>query len=193
LLGNALKYEDVSDFKNGFAIIKLNNKMGIINRKSNLVGEKIWDNVSFFSNYYFICNKEDKQVIIDSNGIEVSQYFDKIGPLVEGYAIVSLNGNLGFIDSKGKLIIKPFPFESLFPFHNGLSPAKIKGKWGFIDITGKFVIAPIYLEFIQFMVNDGFALVRGEDKFISNNQSSELAIYIIDQKGKKIREVLYKN
>lgn len=193
LLGGQLKYEDVTDFKNGFAIIKLNNKMGIINRKSNLVGEKIWDNVSFFSKYYFKCSKEDKQVIIDTNGIEVSQFFDKIGTLIEGYSIVSINGNLGFIDSKGKLIIKPFPFESLIPFHNGLSPAKIKGKWGFIDITGKFVLAPIYLKFIQFMVNDGFALVRGEDKFISNYQSREPAIYIIDQKGKKIREVLYKN
>ena len=195
LLGGQLKYEDVTDFKKGFAIIKINNKMGIINKNSNLVGEKIWDNVSFFSKYYFKCSKEDKQVIIDTNGIEVSQFFDEIGPLIEGCAIVSLNGKLSYVNEKGKLTFKlVIPFESLMPFHNGLAPAKLSGKWGFIDISGKFVIPSKYLEFIQFMVNDGFALVRGEDKIVSRDgyAQREPNYFIIDKNGTKVRDIIIK-
>ena len=196
LLGNTINYDLVTSFNNGFAIVNQNKKSGIINTKSELIGNKVWDNVNFYSKNYFVCTQNGKKVITDTTGTEVSQYFDEIGLLIEGYAIVSLNGNLSFIDEKGKLAFKLFfPFESLMPFHNGLAPARYLNKWGFIDKTGKFIIAPKYLDFFQFMVVEGYALVRGEDKVIKINGYPrwESNYFIIDKNGLKVKDVIYKN
>jgi hypothetical protein len=195
LLGNTINYDQVTSFKNGFAIVWQNGKAGIINTKSELIGNKVWDKADFYSKNYFVCKKENKEVIIDTNGIEVSPYFDRIGKLSEGFAMVNSNGQLSYLDAKGKLIFKLFfPFESISLFHNELAPAKFLGKWGFIDITGKFVIPAKYLEFIQFMVNDGFALVRGEDKITKRDgyAQREPNYFIIDKNGTKVRDIIIK-
>lgn len=55
---------------------------------------------------------------------------------------VEQNDKYGFIDKKGRFVIKP-TFESVDDFHEGLAAAW-QGKWGFINKKGKFVIQPQY-------------------------------------------------
>ncbi len=191
LLGNTINYDQVTSFKNGFAIVVKNEKSGIINTKSELIGNKVWDKADFWGRNHFVCRKDNKFVIVDTNGIEVSQRLDNIGQLSEGYAPVLTGGKIGFINDNGVIIVKSFQFDEVGSFHNGLASARFAGKWGFIDISGKFVIPPQYLEFNQFMVNEGFALVRGNDKIDKNSGWGTPNYFIIDRSGKKIKEIKY--
>jgi hypothetical protein len=191
LLGNTINYDQVTSFKNGFAIVNQNEKSGIINTKSELIGNRVWDNADFFSRNHFLCRKDNKFVIVDTNGVEVSQLFDNVGQLSEGYASVLTGGKLGFINDKGVIVVKPFQFDEVRSFHNGLAPVRFQGKWGFIDISGKFIITPQYLEFNQFMIKEGFALVRGNDKIDKNSGWGSPNYFIIDRSGKKIKEIKY--
>ncbi len=51
------------------------------------------------------------------------------------------NGKYGYIDQRGKVIIKP-QFDMAKRFSEGLARVKVGSKWGFIDQTGKVVIQP---------------------------------------------------
>lgn len=56
-------------------------------------------------------------------------------------------GKYGYIDQKGKVIIKP-QFDMAKRFSEGLARVRVGSKWGFIDQTGKIIIRP------QFEIGD---------------------------------------
>jgi hypothetical protein len=76
----------------------------------------------------------------------------------EGLAKVTVNGKAGFIDTNGKLVIRP-KFNDAGRFSEGLAPFESSnGKWGYIDRTGKVAIHPIFDWAISF--NEGLGLVQ---------------------------------
>jgi hypothetical protein len=83
--------------------------------------------------------------------------FEDAGGFSEGLSSVRKNGQLGFIDKKGKLLISP-QYDNAFYFKEGLAPAMIGDKWGFIDKTGKFVIKPQFKFTLGF--EEGLAAVE---------------------------------
>lgn len=59
-----------------------------------------------------------------------------------GLGKIVVNGKVGFIDTDGKIIIKP-QFNDAGRFSENLAPVEFKnGKWGYINKTGKVVIKP---------------------------------------------------
>lgn len=69
-------------------------------------------------------------------------------------------GKIGFIDSVGKVIIKPI-FRSAGKFSEGLAPARINGTYGYIDQTGAFVITPQFDYATEF--SEGYAIAINEN------------------------------
>ena len=69
---------------------------------------------------------------------------------------VKVNGQWGYIDKTGKIVINP-QFDSAWDFSEGLAWVKVGGKWGYIDKTGKIVINPQFDDAHDF--HDGLALV----------------------------------
>jgi len=57
----------------------------------------------------------------------------------EGLGLVQLNGEWGYINKQGVMMIA-LQFEEAEGFSEGLAAVKIKGKWGYIDRTGMTVI-----------------------------------------------------
>ena len=73
--------------------------------------------------------------------IALEQTYDWVREFSEGVAAVGFNGQGGFIDKTGKLVLKLGQVLA-DSFHEGLAPA-LKGKrWGYIDRQGKFIIGP---------------------------------------------------
>jgi hypothetical protein len=95
-------------------------------------------------------------VFIDTNGRAVARaYPEDNGPdyFVEGLARIVANGNVGFIDRSGKIVVRPqYPFAS--SFCNGMAVVCSRcwrgrsgytgGKWGYLDTTGAVAIPLIY-------------------------------------------------
>jgi hypothetical protein len=51
------------------------------------------------------------------------------------------DGKLGFIDSKGKTVVKS-QFDDAMAFSEGLAAVMVNDKWGFIDKNGNMVVKP---------------------------------------------------
>jgi hypothetical protein len=69
---------------------------------------------------------------------------------------IEVKGRTGYIDSTGKIVIKP-QFDEAWTFSEGLAPVRVDDKWGYIDETGKIIIAPQFFEASSF--NEGLASV----------------------------------
>ena len=95
--------------------------------------------------------------------------------LNEGLRGFESNGKWGFVDEKGKIIIKP-RFEAVICFQEGLCPVKLNGKWGFINKKGQIVITPRY-GFARGFRN-GYSIVVNNGMFGAINKKGEVTVPI---------------
>jgi len=109
------------DFNNGLAMIT----------KSSVVS------FGFGGGNVFI-DKTGKTVISPKSGNWNCPNFN-FYQYMNDYSIAELCQKFGFLDKKGKWIIKPM-FEDVGNFHEGLAKVKLNDNWGFVDLTGKVII-----------------------------------------------------
>ena len=87
---------------------------------------------------------------LDGGQIRDTPAYDEVGSFSEGLAAVARDGKIGFVDTKGEVVI-PFQYlcrtnkVSSIAFHNGYCKMSGRdGRCGVIDKNGRWVIAPIY-------------------------------------------------
>ena len=85
------------------------------------------------------------------------------------------NGKFGYIDKKGKIVIKP-RFDDTLGFSEKLAGVKIGDKWGYIDKEGEIVIMPRFDDVEDF--SEGLAGVKTGDKWS-----------YIDKEGKMVKVI----
>lgn len=66
---------------------------------------------------------------------------ETIYPLHDGLGAIKKNGQLGFIDTHGNIII-PVMYDDAKGFSEGLAAVKQNGKWGYINKKNEMVITP---------------------------------------------------
>ncbi|HEY9062997.1 MAG TPA: WG repeat-containing protein, partial [Pseudobacteroides sp.] len=64
-----------------------------------------------------------------------------VGDFSEGLAVIQVKDKQGYIDTSGKVIVKPV-FEPASEFKNGLARVNYGGEWGYINKEGEFVYKP---------------------------------------------------
>jgi predicted DNA-binding WGR domain protein len=156
----------------------------IVNKKGNYLKKNNVE-LGFFLIYPFSENKAvvirdflDPFEFIDLTGKTIlkkasSSFLSQDEQLIlrsfhEKHAIVNLdygfgdNPKLGFIDSAGKVVIKP-QFDEAYPFSEKLALIRHKNKYGFIDSAGKVVIKPQFDEAYPF--SEKLALIRQKNKY----------------------------
>ena len=96
---------------------------------------------------------------------------------------IEQNGKTGYIDSHGKIVIRPV-FDEGWPFHEGLAPVRIDDAWGYIDETGKVVIEPQFFQADNFFEGLASVGVFFEKREVINE---EVGYYnYIDRTGKQL-------
>ncbi len=123
------KYETALDFGMGVSRVRMDGKWGAINKDYKTIVEPKYD----FIEPLFILNGRT-YLAIGKNKVQ-----------------------MGFIDPKGEISIKP-QFEKAGSFHNGLVKIFADGKWGYANTIGEIVIQPQYKEVGDF--HEGIARVR---------------------------------
>ena len=169
-----LKYDDVGDFSNGYAKVKLNDKYNLIDIQGKLVSPSQWFNyVSYFSNGYARVKLNNKWNYIDTQGKLVSPnlWFDVAYNFSDGYAIVGLNNKYNLIDTQGKLVSPNQWFDDVYNFYDGYAIVKLSNKSNFIDTQAKLVSPDQWFDNVGFFYN-GYAKVELNNKW-----------YLIDTKG----------
>lgn len=134
------QYDDVGDFSEGLAPVKLNGKWGYIDKTGKVVIPYKYDFAYHFSEGLAPVKLNDKWGYIDKTGkVVIPSKYDYAYHFHEGLARVYMNGKYGFIDKTGKEIV-PCKYSDAYAFSEGLAPVKLNGKWGYIDKTGEEVI-----------------------------------------------------
>ena len=97
------------------------------------------------------CDVDKYQLLDPSGRVLTEQQYDYIGEFAEGLVEVGLGGKMGFLDTSGRVVIKP-TFDAYYnaegnyynyytcQFSEGLAAVPSGKTWGFIDTTGKLVI-----------------------------------------------------
>ena len=178
-----LKYDWADDFSEGLARVRLNNKLGFVDKTGKEVIPLKYDGVISFSEGLALVRYKGKYGFIDKTGKEVIPLkYDEVDDFSEGLAKVKLNGKWGFVDKTGKEVI-PLKYNDADSFSKGLAKVKLNGKYGFVDNTGREVIPLKYDDVHYFYTTYGYGLYL---KVKLNNKYG-----LLDKKGKEVIPLKY--
>jgi hypothetical protein len=71
----------------------------------------------------------------------ISSEFESSGPFSDGMAAVELNGQWGYVDKSGKMVIPP-QFTFVSQFCDGIALTRRGEEWAYIDKMGLVVLSP---------------------------------------------------
>ena len=157
------KYDDVFNFREGLAAVKLKGKWGFIDKSGKVVVPPRYDNVWNFNEGLARVKLNGKWGYINKSGKEVvPPKYDDVYAFNEGLARVKLNGKYGYINKSGKEVVPPKYDDAGF-FHEGLAGVSLNGKWNKINKSGKEVVSPKYDSVGYF--HEGLAYVNLNGKY----------------------------
>jgi hypothetical protein len=193
------KYDEIQDFKDGLAKVRLGDKYGFIDENGIEITSIKYDEIQNFYEGLASVRVGDKWGFIDESCKEaIPLKYDGVGSFSDGLCFVRINNNEFFIDNKGIEAIKLTDFSTYYPFSEGYATI-IKSsddfstiKYGIIDKKGDIVF-PCNFDYISYYEDGNF--------IISYNNTAEqfksTGIYtrsgIIDVNGNIILQAEYLN
>lgn len=166
-----IKYDSFDKFYNDYAVIKNDNKYGLIDKNGNIVIACKYYALGNYENGFsltFKKEKEDLDGLMDLHeNILVEPKYDFLSTgLVDFIAINSLKG---LMDKSGKIVLTPEYDQLGYSFEEGLISISKDGKYGFANEKGEIVISMIYDEVKIFSAGIAPALKKGFWGFIDKN------------------------
>ena len=155
-------FDDIGTYSGGYAAAKYNGRWGVIDIFDNWVIPAEFDEVikdelgrCFAQGTAFV--RQGGLIRLFANGDFSEVVFEDARPFSdEGYAAVKKNGNWGFINTNGEVVI-PFIFNDALSFGQHLAAVKIGEYWGYINLFGNIVIEATFQNAKSF--SDGSAPV----------------------------------
>lgn len=174
-------------FYNGFAVVVIKEKKGLIDINAKPLTEVKYDDIAnFISDGLFMVAISRNYGFIDTAGKEVIPLvYSDANDFKSGCALVSQDKKKFFIDKTGKNIIALEDYEETHKsFSEGLCGVKKAGKWGFINVSGKIII-PCKYDKVEPM-KEGFSLVIFGGKPGEYGQLKGGKYTFIDKTGKQL-------
>jgi len=140
-----LKYDKVSIFNNGFAVVKIGNDFFVINKtgeKTKIDGEDIVDIKHFSEGLAPFTNSDKESGYINVSGkVAIPARFLTVGYFTDGLAWAKTsNKKVGYIDTKGEWVINAqFDAAKNFDPVSGLARVKTDGKWAYVNKAGEIM------------------------------------------------------
>jgi len=122
-----LIYDEVSEFKDGFAYVEKDGKMGIIDKTGKEIVSFEYTRIYDYDEHGFACVYDDNGYnLIDKTGKLVISTCYEIWKFHEGFAWVRLQeyGNYSFVDMTGENVMPPI-YDDFGHFSEGLARVKI--------------------------------------------------------------------
>nr|WP_319400816.1 WG repeat-containing protein [uncultured Carboxylicivirga sp.] len=172
-------YDRHWQIKDGLYRVMLDNKMGVINDKGDVIVpcefNQVWN---IDSDGYFRVMKNGKAGVFHQSGkVIIPAEYDQIWSFTSDWAKVMQNGKLGFFNRDG-LAIVPCIYQQIWSFEDGRARVLKDGKVGYINERGLEVIPPAYQQIWSF--DNGKARVLKDGK-----------VGYIDEQGNEIIAPVY--
>ena len=129
-----------------------NGKWGFIDMAGNIIIKAQFDHVESFSDGGAMVRQRDEndrdiiyRGIVDVNGEEIIKLdddFTSLSGFYNGVAAYSKPNERGYLNKKGKVIIKNKDWDFIYPFHEGFACVQENGDYGLIDKKGNRIIKP---------------------------------------------------
>lgn len=133
-----LEFDWIKDFKEGFAIVNINDKLNFIDTEGRLLSQQWFDSMWNFSDGIAKVYLNGKYNFINTEGQFLSnQWFDWAYDFHEGFSRVRLNGKRNFINTDGQLLSQQW-FDDIFELNNYFTSVQLNNKLKPIDTNGKF-------------------------------------------------------
>ena len=170
-IGSAV-FEEIGMYTGGYAAAKQSGKWGVVNTGSGWLIPAEYDEIimdelgrAYAQNAVFA--KTGSSVILLVNGQQVGETFEDARPFGnEGYAAVKKNGQWGFINTNGEVMI-PYKFEDALSFGQHLAAVRQGEFWGYIRLDGEIAIEPEFLGVKSFSNGSAPVLTERGWQFIS--------------------------
>ncbi len=179
------KFDEVTDFTDGFCAVKRNGEWGVIDSAANLVINFEYERFRRYSNGKFIFigdsyvpdeNKSyllhpaKKVFLADTNGTKHLTVFDDLLVDGENY-MVSKDGKVGWIPNDANSLFtteigyKILPkYKGAYPFNNSdVTVVYVNGKNGVINSKGEYTVEPVLSYALPF--NGQYSIVSVQDKY----------------------------
>ncbi len=138
--------EDIENFSGGLARFRVNSQYGFINKEGEVVIEPVFEKAGDFKNGKALVKDNETFFYIDSSGQYLKDAevpYNYVGPFSEGYALVSIMDEYGYINHDSSYFIYP-RFTRASPFFNNIAHVATEDSFGYIFTNGKVDIARKY-------------------------------------------------
>ncbi|MBL0104840.1 MAG: WG repeat-containing protein, partial [Bacteroidetes bacterium] len=135
-------FDIANDFKNGVAIVSVNEKFGLLNTAGKYAIDPAYEELVLIAPALLKANKNGKWGILDFHGQIILPFeYDAIGEFSQHLTLVAQNGKCGYVNEKGLIVIPvKYNYTSALlttgTFTNGFVSLKLKAKRQLIDTTG---------------------------------------------------------
>lgn len=164
------KYDYAGRFANGVAPVRNGDEWSLIGTDGKQITKKTFEDIKLSqsqdcSQSGLIFAKTDGKYYLYDCGLNkiCNTGFDDVDVFIHSkeYAAVKIGDEWGFIDAKGKTVIKP-QYEEARSFSYGLAGVKDGDYWSFINVDNKEAVTGQYSDVNYFNV-DGYCFVKGEE------------------------------
>lgn len=130
------KYDEITDFSEGMAVVKRNNLYGAINLNGEEIVKPQFENLSDYSEGIAAFNKNGQYGFIDKQGFTfISPIYNWVSSFKSGVCKVQYNKFYGLINKKGDFVIKP-EYDLIDEASKGIYLVVKNNLYGFADSTG---------------------------------------------------------
>jgi hypothetical protein len=137
-------FDDITRFRNNYAIVYQNGYQGIIDRNGLLRVNPSFTNIQLEDNGQARGRKQNKWTILDgkNNTLQTVQY-DSIFPLGDDRFGIRKGAGI-VVTSNNFRELTPTRFSAIGPFDNHRAVVTLNGRQGLIDNTGTYIVPPEY-------------------------------------------------
>jgi hypothetical protein len=119
----------ISNFQEGAAIIKSDNKLGLINTEGYKICKTIYDDIHLFNHGYAAVKKHNKWTYVNKQGQQLTPLrYDWVGGFTHNLSPILKNGKWGVLNEQGFEKI-PTKYDAVKIEKDGKVWIKEKGKW----------------------------------------------------------------
>lgn len=177
------EYEYVDNFVDDVAIAKLDGRYGLVKRNGELLTDiwydMIYDEQDFRDAKLFKARKDGKYVLLGTDGLELSEYYDGIGSKRFGKIVFWNDGKYGLMSQNGEITTEAefnfIEFGDAYLEYDVICEFTDDSIY-FVDDTGKILAQAMYKDILNWLEET----IYEPDFVIGESDSGFTAIIILD-------------
>jgi len=140
------QYTDANDFENGKAIVSKNGQFGLIDAFGTTSIPFKYDRLIQYDSIRYLAKLGGLWGLINENGDSLFSFaYEFIGPMKDGWAIVTKDEVFNYINGAGELLltdwVETYPeYKQLAVFQNGYAKLQLEKGYNLLDSNGRMLL-----------------------------------------------------